>query len=286
MIPIRLTLQGIYSYQERQIIDFTRLTEANIFGIFGTVGSGKSTILEAITFALYGNTDRLNQKGDDRNYNMMNLKSNELFIEFDFKTGRSDSEYRATVKGRRNSRNFSDVKTLDRAAYKWANDEWLPMETEQLETVIGLSYENFKRTVIIPQGRFQEFLQLGNTDRTRMMKELFNLEKYELYYKVVSLESKTNQQLQNLEGQLQQLGEVHPEQIQVIEEALEKLVVAIGALTAEQTCQQKQEEALRKLKELTAKTAESEQAVNWLKAQEPEFAGLEKMEEMPKYFGQ
>jgi DNA repair protein SbcC/Rad50 len=276
MIPIRLTLQGIYSYQERQTIDFTRLTEANIFGIFGTVGSGKSTILEAITFALYGNTDRLNQKGDDRNYNMMNLKSNELYIEFDFKTGRIDSEYRATVKGRRNSRNFSDVKTLDRAAYQWVNNEWQPMETEQLEAVIGLSYENFKRTVIIPQGRFQEFLQLGNTDRTRMMKELFNLDKYELYYKVVSLESKTNQQLQNLEGQLQQLGEIHPEQIQVLEEALGELVKAIGALTTEQTRQQNREEALRKLKELTAKTTDSEQTVNRLKAQEPEFAGLEK----------
>jgi DNA repair protein SbcC/Rad50 len=275
MIPIRLTLQGIYSYQDRQTIDFTRLTEANIFGIFGTVGSGKSTILEAITFALYGNTDRLNQR-DDRNYNMMNLKSNELFIEFDFKTGRSDSEYRATVKGRRNSKKFSDVKTLDRAAYKWVNNEWQPVETEQLETVIGLSYENFKRTVIIPQGRFQEFLQLGNTDRTRMMKELFNLDKYELYYKVVSLEGRTNQQLQNLEGQLQQLGEIHPEQIQAIEVALGELIKTIGTLTTERTRQQNLEEALRKLKELTAKIVESEQTVFRLKTQEPEFAGLEK----------
>jgi DNA repair protein SbcC/Rad50 len=276
MIPIRLTLQGIYSYQERQAIDFTRLTEANIFGIFGTVGSGKSTILEAITFALYGNTDRLNQKGDDRNYNMMNLKSNELYIEFDFKTGRSDSEYRATVKGRRNSKNFGDVKTLDRAAYKWVENEWQPMETEQLEMVIGLSYENFKRTVIIPQGRFQEFLQLGNTDRTRMMKELFNLDKYELSNRVLSLESKNNQQLQKLEGQLQQLGEIHPEQIQEIKETLGRLVVAIGALTTEQIRQQRQEEALRKLKALTAKTSESEQTVAVLKAREPDFALLEK----------
>jgi len=276
MIPIRLTLQGIYSYQERQTIDFTRLTEANIFGIFGTVGSGKSTVLEAITFALYGNTDRLNQKGDDRNYNMMNLKSNELFIEFDFKTGRSDTEYRATVKGRRNSKNFSDVKTLDRAAYQWIDNEWQPMETEKLETVIGLSYENFKRTVIIPQGRFQEFLQLGNSDRTKMMKELFNLEKYELYYKVVSLESKTNQQLQNLEGQLQQIGEIHPEQIKVTEEALEQLVKEIDELTSKRFSQQKQEEALRKLKELTTKIAESEQNLALLKVQESDFELLEK----------
>ena len=96
MIPIQLTLQGLYSYQEKQSIDFTRLTEASIFGIFGPVGSGKSAILEAITYALYGKTDRLNLSGDNRYYNMMNLKSNELFIEFSFSAGKDDTRYMAT----------------------------------------------------------------------------------------------------------------------------------------------------------------------------------------------
>ena len=75
MIPIKLIIKGLYSYREAQEIDFTRLTEASIFGIFGKVGSGKSSILEAITFALYGDTERMNKSGDDRNYNMMNLRS-------------------------------------------------------------------------------------------------------------------------------------------------------------------------------------------------------------------
>jgi len=276
MIPIRLTLQGIYSYQERQTIDFSRLTEASIFGIFGSVGSGKSTILEAMTFALYGKTDRLNLSGDNRNYNMMNLKSNELFIELIFKTGKNDSEYMASVKGRRNSRNFDDVRTLDRTAYKRVDDAWQPIETDLLESAIGLSYENFKRTVIIPQGRFQEFLQLGNSDRTKMMKELFGLEKFELFYKVVSLETKTNRQVQNLEGQLQQIGEINPEQIKVTEDAIELAIKGIGEKSAELTRQQQQEEKLRKLRELAVKITELEQTVARLKAQEPDFALLEK----------
>ena len=89
MIPIQLTIKGLYSYQEIQTIDFTKLTAAHLFGIFGTVGSGKSSILEAITFAIYGKTDRLNLSGDNRNYNMMNLKSDELLIDFVFETGKS-----------------------------------------------------------------------------------------------------------------------------------------------------------------------------------------------------
>ena len=83
MIPIQLTLEGLYSYRQRQTIDFASLTSAGLFGIFGAVGSGKSAILEAITYALYGETERLNQR-DKRGYNMMNLKSNRAYVEFDF----------------------------------------------------------------------------------------------------------------------------------------------------------------------------------------------------------
>jgi exonuclease SbcC len=220
MIPIQLTIKGLYSYQEKQTIDFTKLTAANLFGIFGTVGSGKSSILEAITFAIYGRTDRLNLSGDNRYYNMMNLKSDELLIDFIFETGKNQTAYRATVKGRRNSKNFDDVKTLERSAYRKNGNDWLPVEIETLKTAIGLSYDNFKRTIIIPQGQFQEFLQLGNKDRTQMMKELFNLGKFEFYNKVASLEIKNNAQKQNIGGQLQQLGELDPEQIKIYEAQL------------------------------------------------------------------
>ena len=83
MIPKQLTIQGIYSYQEKQTIDFEKLTQSQLFGVFGPVGSGKSTLLEAISFSLYGRTERLGLR-DNLGYNMMNLKSDELFIDFEF----------------------------------------------------------------------------------------------------------------------------------------------------------------------------------------------------------
>src|SRR5690554_4070512 len=106
MKPIELTIEGLYSYQERQTIDFNMLTSSNLFGIFGPVGSGKSSILEAITFAIYGRTDRLNLSGDNRYYNMMNLRSNEMLIDFIFEAGKERVSYRATARCMRNSRNF------------------------------------------------------------------------------------------------------------------------------------------------------------------------------------
>ena len=276
MIPVQLTIQGLYSYQEKQTIDFTRLTSANLFGIFGMVGSGKSSILEAITFAIYGRTDRLNLSGDNRYYNMMNLKSNDLLIDFIFEIGRSQTAYRATVKGKRNSRNFEDVKTLERSAYRKIGNEWIPIENEALETSIGLSYDNFKRTIIIPQGQFQEFLQLGNKDRTQMMKELFNLGKFEFYYKVASLESKNNEQKQLVQGKLQQLGEIDPEKAKTYEVQLGQLKNEIDELDGKLKAYRIQEAQWQQIQELAKKLESAKQTLAGLKENEPGFREMEK----------
>ena len=80
MLPISLTIQGVYAYLEEQFIDFEDLTATGLFGIFGPVGAGKSTILEAISVALYGENDRL----DTTNfwYNLLNLRSDKAAIVF------------------------------------------------------------------------------------------------------------------------------------------------------------------------------------------------------------
>ena len=274
MIPIKLTIQGLFSYQEKQTIDFQRLTEAHLFGIFGSVGSGKSSILDAITFALYGETERMNAR-DNRNYNMMNLKSDELFIEFDFSAGKGSNTYRSVVRGKRNRKRFDDVKTLDRSAYKNLNGTWEPVEIEKLQQIIGLSYENFKRTIIIPQGKFQEFLQLGNKDRTQMMKELFNLGKFELYYKTVALENKNNAQKQNLEGQLQQLSMIDPELVKQYEGKLAQLKTDIGQMSKALYENQKREAEWKQLQELVKRLLDTQLKFKQLKNQESEFAALE-----------
>jgi exonuclease SbcC len=274
MIPVELTIEGLYSYQRRQTIDFRNLTGAGLFGIFGSVGSGKSSILEAITYAIYGKTDKLNISGDNRYYNMMNLKSNELFIDFVFETGKDQTAYRAIVRGKRNSKRFEEVKTLDHTAYRKVDNEWVPIEVGELENAIGLNFVNFKRTIIIPQGQFQEFLQLGNKDRTTMMKELFNLQKFEFYYKVVSLDNKNNDKKNNINGQLQQLGAIDPEQVNIFGQQLLDLDKNIKELNIKIAGLQKEEEKLRSFKELIIKRDEAGELLNNLVKQEPEFAHL------------
>ncbi len=218
MIPIKLTIEGLYSYQKRQTIDFENLINAGLFGIFGSVGSGKSSILEAITFALYSETERLN-KLDKRGYNMMNLKSDRAYICFDF-YNYEDKIFRIIREFKRNSKRFDDIKTATVVLYEKINDDWIPLDHSNTQKVIGLSYDNFKRTIIIPQGRFKEFIELKPTERTTMMKEIFKLHRFDLADKVSILNGNNNAELIHLQGKLSGYDEVSEENISILNEKL------------------------------------------------------------------
>ncbi len=218
MLPISLTIEGIYSYQQRQHIDFSHLTSAGLFGIFGAVGAGKSSILEAITYALYGETERLN-KADKRGYNMMNLKSNHIYIEFEF-FNFENRQLRVIREFKRNSKKFEDVRTPTVQFYEKEGEQWRPLEQANPQDLIGLSYHNFKRTIIIPQGQFKEFLELGAKDRNEMMKEIFNLQKFDLSDNIAKLKKENNEKLSFKEGELKGYEEIHEEAIQIQKDKL------------------------------------------------------------------
>jgi DNA repair protein SbcC/Rad50 len=276
MIPVSLTIKGIYSYQDKeQTIDFTKLSSSGLFGIFGAVGSGKSTILEAISFALYGETERLNKR-DERGYNMMNLKSDKLLIDFIFINAPDKLKYRFIAKANRNKKKFEDVNTIDRSAFKLMEGEWVPIPAKSAEEICSLSYINFRRTVIIPQGRFQEFLQLGDTDRSKMMKELFHLEKFDLSGKTRALEEKNEAALLHLKGQLDQLADISEEIINYIDNELieTKKVLITTQKNAESL--NLEIETQKQLKALFDKITEEEKMLKQLENQRPSIEKLKK----------
>lgn len=236
MKPLYLSIKGLFSYRREVEIDFRPLTDAGLFGIFGPVGSGKSTILDAMTLALYGESDRLSPQ-DRRNYNLMNLQSRELKVRFRFlHDGR---EYLFTVDGNRHTKRYDEVKSFKRRAYQIENGEPVALNDENrafsAQEILGISYDNFRRTIIIPQGRFQEFLQLTANNRRTMMKELFGLEKYDLKNPTSALLQAAKEKRSGVEGSLETLDYAGEEELQRIRQELSSAAERAAALLEEAT---------------------------------------------------
>jgi DNA repair protein SbcC/Rad50 len=236
MIPLSLTIEGLYSYRQRQYIDFEKLSSNGLFGIFGRVGSGKSSILEALMFVLFDDTERLNKSGDDRYYNMLNLQSRELYIEFIFKAGPENGrKYRAVCKAKRsnNPEKFEEVKIGkdDRRYYEWQDGDWLPLEgLKDASSLLDMEYKHFRQTVIIPQGRFRDFLDQTSGERTKMLKELFQLQQYDLSPQTGRLQKQTEMQLENLRGQLKNMGEISAEALLQLQQEAQAADLQAGNL--------------------------------------------------------
>ncbi|MBT30370.1 MAG: hypothetical protein CMO01_11985 [Thalassobius sp.] len=220
MIPISLTIEGLYSYRKKQQIDFETLTSNQLFGIFGAVGSGKSSILEAIIFAVYGESDRLNKSGDNRYYNMMNLQSDKILIDFScFAGNRGEERFRFIFEAKRNPKKFEEVKTSGRRVLKEINGEWQALENYDITEIIGMNAKNFRQTVIIPQGKFREFIEMGGKDRTAMLQELFQLDKFDLSDRTRQLSFQNKDEVLTLETRLEGLQEFTAEKLKENEES-------------------------------------------------------------------
>lgn len=178
MIPVKLEIEGLYSYKEKQTVDFAQLTAAGLFGIFGAVGSGKSSILEAILLALYGSTERLSDRGEKSS--MLNLQRDNLLIQFEFLSGKNNGKrYLARYAAKRNPKNPEEIRPAEHSFYLKSETELVPLDLAA-EEIVGMKKEHFKQTVIIPQGKFREFIDLTPGPRAEMMKELFGLERFDL----------------------------------------------------------------------------------------------------------
>lgn len=107
MKPIKLTIKGLQSFEQEQVIDFFKLTEFGIFGIFGETGSGKSTILDAITFAIYGDIVRIRESRADKLEHLININSNEMRVAFIFQLNQDKYEIIREIKLKKNERLIS-----------------------------------------------------------------------------------------------------------------------------------------------------------------------------------
>lgn len=181
MRPIKLEIEGFQSFKERQIIDFEKLCECGIFGIFGETGSGKSTILDAIILALYGEIPKEKELSptDEGLKNFLNNSSDKMEIYFKFALGSDIFEINRKY-GIGKTKGVEVLKLKEVLMKK--NDVIVAEKSTQLDEKLdeefGLGVGDFVRTVVLPQGKFSEFLKLRGEAKRKTIENIFNMEEY------------------------------------------------------------------------------------------------------------
>lgn len=266
MKPLKLSIAGLHSFIERQEIDFEVLCETGLFGIFGPTGSGKSTILDAITLALYGNVERA-ARGTT---GIMNSQKDLLEVAFTFAIG-TDSNRKTYRVERSFKRNKTERDSIRSGVCRLilVNDEAGTVIAEGTEEVnrkvieiIGLTMSDFTRSVVLPQGEFAKFLNMGDAERVRMLERIFALSEFgaKLTEKVKRERARLDQELSLLERAIQEQGEISPESIAGLKAQLERL-------------EQEKKEALAETQEIETMYEQTKQV--WELQQELERVSLE-----------
>jgi len=174
MRPINLKLKGINSYVSEQVVDFEKLSQLNLFGIFGETGSGKTTILDAIVMALYGTSER------DVTQNIINVNCSDAYIIFEFEMIENNKKVRYIVR-RDYKLRPSGLKTdaiLTKASNKEVLAEHSDEVNERILKIIRVGKKEFLKCIALPQGEFDRFLLDTPMNRKKTVAKLFNLESF------------------------------------------------------------------------------------------------------------
>ncbi|GBD06823.1 Nuclease SbcCD subunit C [bacterium HR21] len=263
MIPLELHIEGFLSYRNRQSLNFRPLVDAGLFGILGPTGSGKSALLEAILLALYGTCPR--QKGNEL-LPLVNHHCSTLTVEFLFQLRRAGQtelyrcRYRARLKPGRKG-----VQQQEHLLERWDGQGWQRdregRATEhRVSELLGLDYENFCRSILLPQGRFDELLQLTPSQRAEALEVLFHLHRYNLGETVRRLRAETDARRELLQrrfdvlaqtasAEIYQQLEQELEHLRIESHRLEQLLSKLQAADAEYTTRRHRWEEYRRLQQ-------------------------------------
>lgn len=187
MKPIKLKFQAFGPFVEEQGIDFSEIANDGLFLITGPTGAGKTSIFDAISFALYGKgsmeeRERTNIRSDFADENI------ETYVQFEFylkdkriEIYRTPSYEKVGKDGKKNTKNpyarmimFQDDKLI-------IEESGSDKVTKKVEELLNLNYQQFRQIVMLPQGEFRRFILANSNEREEIFKRIFDISLYEKF---------------------------------------------------------------------------------------------------------
>lgn len=183
MRPVELMIQAFGPYAERETIDFTQLVGRSMFVVSGRTGAGKTTIFDAMTFALYGRASgALRNASDFRSQ----YAQPELKTEVDFSFTIRGERYRIVRQPQQPHPKNKTPIPHEAILYEW-EDGWKPLATkvnevqERIESILQLSYEQFSQILLLPQNQFRQLLDSNSNEKQQILQSIFKTEAYRTF---------------------------------------------------------------------------------------------------------
>ena len=182
MRPERLRISAFGPYAGQEDLDFSALGNHTLFLICGPTGAGKSTILDAMCYALYGKTSGAVRSGEDLRSNYVGY-DRKTYVEFDFAIGdrhyriyRSPTQLLKRQKGDRSKpvehKGKADFYEIDEEGREKAHITSKGVDSA-VEKLLGVGLEQFRQIILLPQGDFRKLLLADSSDRQKIMEQLF-----------------------------------------------------------------------------------------------------------------
>ncbi|MDH6079332.1 SMC family ATPase [Chrysosporum ovalisporum FSS-45] len=173
MRPLELTLEGFTSFRNKNNINFEQL---ELFAITGPTGAGKSSLLDAMTLALYGKVARFSGKTQPRE--LLSQGSSKLQVSLRFLVDNFEYQvFRSWLYRNKTTQvNFKLEKRIQ--------NDWQPLGEQKeadinatIENILRMNFETFTKVILLPQGQFDEFLKGKGADRRKILSHLAGYEK-------------------------------------------------------------------------------------------------------------
>jgi exonuclease SbcC len=209
MKPIKLIMQGFGPYGNKEVIDFTQLEDNTLFLITGATGSGKTTIFDAISYALYGEGSGENREPKDFISQFSDLDTTtqvELIFELKgkkYKIRRVPEQlrYKKIGEGTTTQATVAELEILDDDR----NFSGVTDVNEKVNEIIGLDSNQFTQIMMIPQGEFRKMLVAESKEREKILQKLFDTTLYEnIQQRFKDVERDMKKDIENRENLLRQ----------------------------------------------------------------------------------
>ncbi len=226
--PVRLEVAGFTCFKEPQAISFDDL---ELFAIQGQTGAGKSSILDAITYALYGQTARLGKQNLEA---LISQGASGMYVTLEFEVSPGERYRASRIWSKKAAERQIRFEKLD--ADKWVTAvEGVKVKdlNAAIEKAVGLDYDGFTRAILLPQGEFDRFLRGDASQRRELLKGLLSLHQFE------AMRERANALARDLKASIEQknflldgeYANATPDALEAGRAQLEAIALRITALT-------------------------------------------------------